>query len=54
MYIVPRTRCAGLLGAATWPCVPRHIHAGPARKSKNFFYLLKTGLKIENKIRKTV
>ena len=47
MYIAPRRRCAGPRGAATWPCVPRRIHAGPARKTENFlfFYLSKTGLK---------
>ena len=27
----PPTRCVGLAGSATWPCMPRRIRAGPAR-----------------------
>ena len=44
----------GLRGAATWPCVPRRIHAGPAPVFL-FFYLnlfIINGKKIENKIGK--
>ena len=38
----------GLRGAATWPCVPRRIHAGPAPSFFNFFiyfYYLKSKIK---------
>ena len=32
----PRRRRMGPRGAATWPCVPRCIHVGPARKYPPF------------------
>ena len=34
-----------LRGAATWPCVPRRIHAGPAPPFFNFFFYLKSKIK---------
>ena len=40
----------GLRGAATSPCVPRRIHAGPAPPFLIFYLFLL--FKIENKIRK--
>ena len=38
-----------LRGAATWPCVPRRIHAGPHTLFLIFFYFFLL-FKIENKI----
>ena len=29
----------GLRGAATWPCVPRRIHPGPAPPFFNFLFI---------------
>ena len=60
MYISPRRRYAGPRGVATWPCVPRRIHLrGPIFYFYYFYFFIislfiKNGLKIENKIRKTV
>ena len=55
MHIAPRRHCAGPRGAATWPCMPRRIHAGPALNIKFFLFLyyLKP-LKIENKIKENL
>ena len=43
-HITPRRRdaatCVGLRDAATWPCVPRRIHVGPAQKYPIFCLIL--------------
>ena len=37
---MPRRRHVGPRGAVTWPCVPRRIHMGPARKYPLFSPIL--------------
>ena len=48
-----RRRRVGLRGAATWPCVPRHIHVAPRGNKIAFcIFLFNFNINIANLIQK--